>query len=225
MNGHVVRARRGERHLYRPLRCRLCDDSDPFAVLEALRAMYPFSSVYVADLDAIQGHGDHGVLIHKLCTCYPSITFWVDQGPLRYPGPWRNVLGSESLSEIMPLCRKARGQAPLLSLDFRGSQFQGPPELWRRKDLWPRDIIVMQLRRVGSGLGPDLPLLHRLRTSMGRRAGTMRLYAAGGVRDLADLGRLRRTGAAGVLLAGVLYDAVLDTPSLISWLGTTRPHS
>lgn len=212
MGGHAVRARRGERHRYGPLNCRLCPTSDPLAVMDALLARYHFSTVYVADLDAITGRGHHDALLATLRTRYPFLHFWVDQGPRAPSGSWRRVIGSESLRSLQPLMpsiQRNRSE-PLLSLDFRGRRLIAPRGLWPRTDLWPREVIAMQLRRVGSDLGPDLALLHRLQGHARSRGADIRLYAAGGVRGMADLCRLQRLGVAGVLLAGSLYDMTLD---------------
>ena len=60
----------------------------------------------------------------------------------------------------------------------------------------------MTLARVGSGAGPDMGRLAALR----RAAPDRRLYAAGGVRDLADVQALARADIAGALVASALHD-------------------
>ena len=49
----------------------------------------------------------------------------------------------------------------------------------------------MTLARVGSGAGPDLKRLALIRSIAGGRE----IYAAGGVRDAADLSALKASGA------------------------------
>jgi phosphoribosylformimino-5-aminoimidazole carboxamide ribotide isomerase len=63
----------------------------------------------------------------------------------------------------------------------------------------------MTLARVGSGAGPDLDRLGRIRDA----AAGKKVYAAGGVRDAADLVALRRAGIAGALIASSLHDGRL----------------
>jgi phosphoribosylformimino-5-aminoimidazole carboxamide ribotide isomerase len=63
----------------------------------------------------------------------------------------------------------------------------------------------MTLARVGSGSGPDMD---RLR-SINAKAPDRRVYAAGGVRDAADLVALRRAGIAGALVASSLHNGKL----------------
>jgi phosphoribosylformimino-5-aminoimidazole carboxamide ribotide isomerase len=54
---------------------------------------------------------------------------------------------------------------------------------------------------VGGGEGPDLRRLADIIARAGRRS----VYAAGGVRDRADVEALRKVGAAGVLVASALH--------------------
>ena len=53
--GQVVHAVRGDRARYRPLTTTLMAGSDPGAIGRALRDIFGFDSIYVADLDAIAG--------------------------------------------------------------------------------------------------------------------------------------------------------------------------
>ena len=57
MGGQVVRARMGDRASYRPLESPLSPTSDPVDVVRGLLGVFPFPTLYVADLDAIQGSG------------------------------------------------------------------------------------------------------------------------------------------------------------------------
>ena len=90
----------------------------------------------------------------------------------------------------------------VLSLDFRGEAFQGPAEILAEPALWPRRVIMMTLARVGSGAGPDLERLAAIRSI----AQSREIYAAGGVRDAADLKALKAAGASGALIATALHE-------------------
>jgi phosphoribosylformimino-5-aminoimidazole carboxamide ribotide isomerase len=120
----------------------------------------------------------------------------------------RHVTGSESVRDIAVL--RASGATAILSLDYRAADFLGPPDLLDEPSLWPKHVIVMTLARVGGGAGPDLERLAIIR----QRAGARRLYAAGGVRNAADLDALRDAGAAGVLVASALHDGRLSPADL-----------
>ncbi|MBS0330337.1 MAG: hypothetical protein JSR30_10815, partial [Proteobacteria bacterium] len=80
MDGQVVRAFGGRRDEYRPLESALCDSSRPEAVVEGLLALYPFRRIYIADLDAILGRGNHGSVVERLQRLHPDLEFWVDGG-------------------------------------------------------------------------------------------------------------------------------------------------
>ena len=123
------------------------------------------------------------------------------------------MLGSESqndLTTLNALTARAEVDRLLLSLDFRGAQFLGPPALLDRPTSWPDRIICMTLERVGSGAGADLLRLAELK----RRAPNRSLYAAGGVRGEDDLVRLAVAGASGVLLASALHDGSLSAEAI-----------
>lgn len=216
MGGQVVHAYAGRRDEYRPLKSMLCKSSQPEAVVEGLLALYPFRRMYIADLDAILGRGEHKRVLGVLRRTYPDLEFWVDGGfsdvvaaqAWQAAGLGRPVLGSESLA-IHPGSR-AFPKKGVLSLDFRGEDFLGPSALMLEAERWPQDVIVMTLARVGMGVGPDLERLVRVRNLNP----ACRLYAAGGVRHTDDLLALARIGASGVLLASALHDGNLSRAAL-----------
>jgi phosphoribosylformimino-5-aminoimidazole carboxamide ribotide isomerase len=216
--GVVVRARMGQRDQYRPIETPLSPTSDPLDVARGLSALSRFAAFYIADLDAIEGRGDNGAAIARLAAEFPDVTFWVDNGmadPDR-AATWLDgnlghlVLGSESQRDAALLRRLAASNRVILSLDFRGQDFVGPPELLSDPSLWPRRVIVMTLARVGSGAGPDLARLAAIRAAAPGRE----VYAAGGVRDAGDLEALAAAGIAGVLVASSLHDGRLGRGDL-----------
>jgi phosphoribosylformimino-5-aminoimidazole carboxamide ribotide isomerase len=168
--------------------------------------------VYIADLDAIEGRGDHAEIIAALAEANPDIAFWVDAGlaAAAVPG-WQAegggiaVIGSESQSIAVPL-----PPGSVLSLDFRGDRFLGPAALLYDASLWPDNVIVMTLARVGMAAGPDTERL----AGVLARAGTRRIYAAGGVRDTEDLRHLRDLGVAGALVATALHNGKITNDTL-----------
>jgi len=115
------------------------------------------------------------------------------------------VLGSEAQADHRLVESLRDDPRVILSLDFRGDDFIGPPSLLAAPEIWPQRIIVMTLARVGSGAGPDLARLGEIQ----KRAGDRLLYAAGGVRHADDLAALKRNGIAGALVATALHDGRL----------------
>ncbi len=211
-DGAVVHARRGERDAYRPVRSELCAGHDAVEVVRGFLRLYPFTAIYIADLDAIEGRGDNLAAIAALRSSFPDVELWVDAGlrsaqalvAWRCRALGRPVVGSESLLAIEEWTAMAEGERAdlVLSLDFRGDEFLGPLDLLGDPGSWPRDVIVMTLERVGGAVGPDVARVRGLKT----KAGGRRIFAAGGVRDPRDLQRLAEAGAAGVLLASALHD-------------------
>lgn len=222
VGGLVVHARAGERDLYRPLAgSKLVDSAEPVAVVEALLALHPFRALYLADLDAIRGRGDHRPLLVELTTRFPELTIWVDAGiasedRLRdlaaLPGV-RPVLGSESQADprLLERAHALASERLVLSLDWRGEEPLDPAGLRERPELWPRDVIVMTLARVGTASGPDFARLDAVHRAAGS---ARRVWAAGGVRGLEDLERLWERGIAGALVATALHDGRLGRTEL-----------
>lgn len=224
MRGRVVRARAGERALYRPIETPLAPSSMPHDVLRGFLALAPFPSFYIADLDSIGGNGDHGSVLEALARETPQAELWVDGGvaaaadaevlAARGLVP---VLGSETLSGGAALdeaTARLGASRFVLSLDWRGGRFMGAPELWAATEFWPERVILMTLDRVGMAAGPDLAGLEALVARAGRR----RVFAAGGVRHAADLEALRAIGVAGALVASALHDGRLPRETVMRFL-------
>lgn len=219
LSGEVVHARRGDRANYQPIRSGLCQGSEPLPMVHALLRLYPFTSLYIADLDAIQHGEGHLPQIAALRQAYPQLEIWLDAG-YRSPAALaqamqydvRPVLGSESLLDLDHYRQLAEvcAHRHILSLDFKAHQFAGPPALLADSRHWPAQVIAMTLSRVGSHSGPDLAQLADLQAL----AGAQQLYAAGGVRDAHDLRQLQQQGVHGALVATALHDGSLAQVAL-----------
>jgi phosphoribosylformimino-5-aminoimidazole carboxamide ribotide isomerase len=223
--GVVVHARAGDRKAYQPLRSLLAESAAPDAVLRGLLRFYPFGVLYVADLDAIEGRGDHGAEIAGLASLAPKLDIWVDNGIstataakewLRH-NAGRLVIGSESQRDEAAVAALTQEPRVVLSLDFRGDTFQGPAALFENAALWPERVIVMTLGRVGSSAGPDLARLSMITA----RAPDRFVYAAGGIRDIADLRSAHASGAAGALVATALHNGAVTAADLQDLYSTT----
>ncbi len=216
--GCVVRAKAGRRDEYLPIVTPLAASSDPIEVARGLLALFPFRSLYIADLDAIEGKGDNAGAIAGLCAAFPGCEIWLDNGLSRLAdartwlaqGLGRLVIGSESQSDAALLAATASDRRVALSLDFRGDAFLGPSAILDDPALWPQRVIVMTLARVGGDGGPDVARLAALRVLAPNR----QFFAAGGVRDFADVAALAKAGAAGALASTSLHDGRLSAGDL-----------
>jgi phosphoribosylformimino-5-aminoimidazole carboxamide ribotide isomerase len=210
MHGQVVRAQMGDRASYRPLNSPLSPTSDAVDVVRGLLAVYPFPTLYVADLDAIQSQGDNVQTLRRIRGEFPTLQMWIDNGAadaaaieaLIDADLGAAVIGSESQRDSALIAQRRGSKKVVLSLDFRGDAFQGPEEILAEPALWPQRVIVMTLARVSSGVGPDLERFAAIRSIAGGRE----IYAAGGVRDAADLSALKAAGASGALIATALHE-------------------
>jgi HisA/HisF family protein len=216
--GMVVHARMGQRDRYRPIETPLAHGSDPIDVVSGLMSLHPFTTLYVADLDAITGASNNRAALRRVITAFPTLSLWVDSGIADFEaaanwlqqGLGHLVLGSETQTDASLAYHLADNRRVVLSLDFRGDVFQGPPALLTQSEAWPQRVIAMTLHRVGSGAGPDFARLATVKQA----AATRDVYAAGGVRDGNDLRALEHAGVAGALVASSLHDGRITTADL-----------
>ncbi len=148
MSGQVVHAQGGRRDAYRPIATPLCVGSTPADVVAGLLRVHPFARLYVADLDAIAGQGEHAAALSAIAARWPRLQAWVDRGTgdLDAARAWlargagHLVIGSESQRDAA-IARALAGEARvLLSLDFRGEQFLGPAALLEDTAAWPARV-------------------------------------------------------------------------------------
>ena len=219
-HGVAVAAVRGQRADYKPLATPLAAGSDPVAIARGYAALFTFSVLYVADLDGIEGRGRNVNLAAELTTALPGVRIWIDDGLRTYEAAERiaeqsdriPVVGTESLrgGDDVAEMRKLPPDAYVLSLDFKDGEFAGPVAVLDEPQHWPDNVIVMILSRVGASQGPATAEI----AAIVSRAGNRRIYAAGGVRDRADIVALHAAGAAGVLVATALHAGTLKAGDL-----------
>ena len=208
MQGQVVHARLGGRQDYQPIQSPLCDSSEPISLIQALAALYRFDTLYIADLDAIQGNSGQIALLKLIQQNFPKIEILLDAGfnhaeqITQYPKGITPVIGSESLSSLQQLQNIHRhlNGSYVLSLDFKQG-FLGCQEILQSTECWPEIVIAMCLSHVGSELGPDWECLQSCRALKP----SAQWIAAGGVRHRQDLQALEKIGFSSVLLASALH--------------------
>ncbi len=234
--GRAVRGRSGERHRYVPVKSRLAgprggDLSDPRALLVAYRDVLGIGTVYVADLDRIEGRGENDALLFRLLETVPRIRLLWDgglTGATSGIGLCRNgriapVIGTETLRSIESLRsvqRPATAPRPILSLDLHaGGVVSRSPlvaplseeEILRQaRRRGVRTAILLLLDQVGSAAGLPRERLQRLR----RAAPDLELLAGGGIASIDDLLFLRDASFQGALLATALHDGILSPDDL-----------
>lgn len=218
LGGKVVHARGGIRSQYPLLQSVLTSHCEPLRVIIDVLAWQSFSTIYIADLDAILDQQHNTALYKSLAEQFPQLTFLLDAGItsmvswqcfLDYPNI-KPVIGSETLTDITWLLDSDIQQKGILSLDFQHGQFLGDQQLLQQPDLWPETIIAMNIDHVGAKSGPDFKLLSRLQ----KKAVHSQIIAAGGVRSEQDLMDLESRGIERVLVASALHDGRIGKRSV-----------
>ena len=235
----MVQGLRGERQHYRAVRSGLVAGCDPLTIARALCCECDSRAVYVADLDAIAGAGDHLSVLRGLRERLGAEP-WVDAGVgdakaaalLLEAGAARVIVGTETLPDLDAL-RQIREAVPaarlLVSIDVGAhGVLSRCPALAGRSSLAAlevlveegvNEVILLALPQVGTGAGPDLETLRAARAAFPG----VRLIAAGGVRTPADLHSLAAGGADGVLLATALHRGWITAADIRAARSGRRP--
>jgi phosphoribosylformimino-5-aminoimidazole carboxamide ribotide isomerase len=229
-DGQVVRAVAGRRELYAPIRSRLTDSTDPRAVAEALLAAAGVNEFYVADLDALERHRPRlgwiaGLVADRGCRVLieAGLRTAADARAVFDAGASAVVAGTETLcgvGELQALCDTYGPDRVILSLDLRNGRVVGDEAVWGNEpdpvavvgkavEACARRVIVLELARVGTGIGPGTTVLCR---QLREAFPGIEMIAGGGVRAWADVDLLAAAGADGVLVASALHDGTLVAP-------------
>lgn len=215
----VVHAVRGRRKKYQPLKSVLCTSTDPVDVAAALKAL-GFRELYVADLDAITGKSPNLSLFKKV-SAEIGLELMVDAGvtdleavaEMLDSGVSKVIIGTETLSsaDFMAKAVESFGSERIVvSLDLMGDRVLSNFKLGRPAEpmallrefqgMGVSQIIVLDLTRVGSREGVNLPFLREVLRNV-----EAVVLVGGGVRDVKDLLELKDLGVFGVLVATALH--------------------
>ncbi len=234
-----MHAKKGARQHYQPIQSQLSLSHQPLDIVRALLDLYPFTQLYIADLNAIQkiegtyntntGNDNTGdtnfgstnfSVIEAIAGHFPTLTLWVDAGISNKTdlNIWEKlkaklVFGSENFAHIDDylLLNRLKNDY-ILSLDFFPEGYRGPTELLTNIEYWPQNVIMMTLSNVGANSGVNSDLLNDTLT----RAIDFNLYAAGGVRNIEDLRLLKSMGVKGALIATALHQQQLSNDDIKS---------
>jgi phosphoribosylformimino-5-aminoimidazole carboxamide ribotide isomerase len=248
--GIAVHAQAGDRTQYAPLVSDLAPGQvgNPVAVLRAFHAELGLHECYVADLDAIQGGAVQGMLLRELAEFHTGFAgaLMVDAGT-HLPegalevfscGASEVVVGLETLhafSDLAAIVNLVGANRVVFSLDLRLGSPIVHPALHDARGAGPEavslaeqaastgvaTILILDVGRVGTGVGVDLGLVETLR----QRLPDVRMLAGGGVLTRLDLERMRDAGCDGALVASALHNGRLSAADLAAVLHSgTRKH-
>jgi len=223
LDGVVVHAKKGLRSQYQPIISSLTTSSEPLDIVKAFMDIYPFNTLYIADLNRIQGRNKQPAVndaaITAITDYFPNLALWIDSGAiannqLSKSGKHTVVLGSESFSNIEDYQSRVQvtHQPHVLSLDYLTTGYKGPEALLTNTNLWPQHVIVMTLQKVGANLGVDIETIQALMNQSKQH----NIYAAGGVRNLNDLKTLSKIDVQGALVASALHNKQLSAHDITS---------
>jgi phosphoribosylformimino-5-aminoimidazole carboxamide ribotide isomerase len=197
-------------------------------VAAALKAL-GFSELYVADLDAIT-RGQANFSIFKNIADKTGLELMVDAGIDNLKKAERVleshvskiIIGTETLpraSLVAEAIELFGSEKVMVSLDLMGDRVISGFELGTLKDpvtllrefqeAGVSQIIVLDLARVGSGEGVNVPFLREVLRNI-----KANVYVGGGVRDIKDLVELKGIGVFGVLLATALHSGKISLKEL-----------
>ena len=227
LGGCVVHAVKGERKHYQPVTSVLCDTPDPLAVARAFRDNLGLSEIYVADLDAIQSSGQisHSEIIAALASeeklnlildigvsDVQSIRAWL------YRSAHKMIVGSETLhtwNVLRTLPAEIDEDRLVFSLDLRAGKIvsrcpvlssMSPIEALEHLQAFGwREVIVLDLARVGSSEGIDRVLVAEARANLPH----LNLLVGGGIAAPEEVVELKSLGIAGVLIASALHSGAI----------------
>ncbi len=219
LDGNVVHAKYGERDSYLPITSVLTDQCSLHSVLTVFFKLFPFKIIYIADLNAIQNNGNNTQLILNIAKKYPDCNFWLDSGVA-----YINQIAANNIDNIIPVAGSEYKISKndflelsnnfsnlVLSLDFNESGLIENNYLLDEPEIWPENIIIMMLHRVGSNSGVDMDCLNNILSLTQNR----NIYIAGGIRNKEDLEQLQATGIKGALVASALHNGAITREDLI----------
>lgn len=194
--------------------------TDPVALATRIRDALGCATVYVADLDAIAGLGHSHDIVARLAAA--GLAVMVDAG-IRTPdaaaalldaGAARVVVALEtlrSMDELGAIVRAVGPERVTFSLDLRaGRPIAASPDLARSTPValaaaavgrGAGQLILLDLARVGQGLGPPLDLLRQVRA----RLPGVALIAGGGIAGPADLDALAAIGCTAAIVGTAIH--------------------
>jgi phosphoribosylformimino-5-aminoimidazole carboxamide ribotide isomerase len=232
LNNRAVHAVKGERKHYKPVVSVLCASSEPLEIARAFRDHLGLDEIYVADLNAIEDfeRKTHSGLIERLSS-REKFRVLLDAGISDAREAWqcidtgisKIIIGSETLKNqdaLQAIPCSVEPDRLVFSLDCRnGKILTKCPELaalspiealeYLRSSGW-REVILLDLARVGSGQGIDRSLIMEARASFPKQT----LLVGGGITGPEELDRLQSLGIGGVLAATALHKGTIGPQHL-----------
>jgi len=222
LDGVVVHAKRGERAKYVPIHrfSAIVTSSDPARVLETIKP----KEVYIADLNRLMSTGNNRPILKDLRTRNMDLRIMLDYGvkgmeelkeAIDAEMADKFVLGTETISiELLEEASKSDIITDIcISLDLFNNEVLtsdtrmkiDPLRLIKELNKFPvRDVIVLELNRVGTKSGIDFEFLARA-----VELSEHDILCGGGVRNCEDVHKMAEIGVKGALVATAVHDGAI----------------
>jgi phosphoribosylformimino-5-aminoimidazole carboxamide ribotide isomerase len=224
LDGIVVHAKRGEREKYVPIHrfSSIVTSSNPVRVIEALKP----TEVYIADLNRLMNTGNNRGALEELRARNSGLRIMLDFGVkgmedlkeavVAEMGN-KFVLGTETISlELLEEASKSDIiNKVTISVDLFNNEVLtndtmmkiDPLQLIKELNKFPvRDVIVLELNRVGTKSGIDFEFLARA-----VELSEHDILCGGGVRNCEDVAKMAEIGVKGALVATAVHDGSIPT--------------
>jgi phosphoribosylformimino-5-aminoimidazole carboxamide ribotide isomerase len=221
----VVHAKRGEREAYVPIHrfSSIVTSSDPVRVIEALKP----KEVYIADLNRLMNTGNNRPILEDIIARNSDLRIMLDYG-VKGMGDLKEavfaqladkfVLGTETISiELLEEASKSSSDI-IVSVDLFNNEVLtsdtrmkiDPLRLIKELNEYPvRDVIVLELNRVGTKSGIDFEFFTRAVEISGHD-----ILCGGGVRNCEDVYKMAEIGVKGALVATAVHDGSIPVSTL-----------
>jgi phosphoribosylformimino-5-aminoimidazole carboxamide ribotide isomerase len=227
LDGVVVHAKRGEREKYEPIHrfSSIVSSSGPVRVIEAIKP----KEVYIADLNRLMNTGNNRVILEDLRARNRDLRIMLDYGvtgvedlkeAVEAEMADNFVLGTETIS--IKLLEEASKSDIIddvsISVDLFNNEVLtsdmrmkiDPLRLITELNKFPvRDVIVLELNRVGTKSGIDFDLLARA-VEFSKHD----ILCGGGVRNCEDIYKMAEIGVRGALVATAVHDGSIPSFAL-----------
>jgi len=219
LDGVVVHAKRGEREKYVPIHrfSSIVTSSDPARVIETIKP----NEVYIADLNRLMNTGNNRPILKDLRTRNRDLRIMLDYAvkgmedlkeAVDAEMADKFVLGTETISlELLEEASKSDIINDIsISLDLFNNEVLAsdtrmkidPLLLIKELNKFPvRDVIVLELNRVGTKSGIDFEFLARA-----VELSEHDILCGGGVRNCEDVHKMAAIGVKGALVATAVHD-------------------
>lgn len=229
LDGMVVHAKRGTRDQYKPINLfsSIVSSSDPVHIVEELKP----EEVYIADLNRLMNTGDNREIVKELKTRNRVLRIMLDYGvngmkdlkeAFEAEIADNLVLGTETTSmDLIDAASKSdmlNDKCVSVSVDLinkdvltRDNRLSiAPLLLIKALNEYPiRDVIVLELDRVGTKSGIDFDFL-----SLAVAVSEHNILSGGGVRGYEDIAKMERIGVKGALVATALHDGSIPASAI-----------